>query len=367
MSEPLIRDYLDKILLLEERVGAKVSYQSLQPFSLSLVLRDPLALNDTARKIVDFVGIKDLVIIAPTVHKEDRAGHIDLGDTRAAVFIEIADDLLDFPLCVLATLAHEVSHRYLQVHGISCGTGPEFHYHNEILTDVTAVFLGLGKLMLNGCHEERAHQERKNGHVQTVTQVRTVGYLEPEQFTFVYLLVCAMRNIPPEEYESGLLPLAIGRVRECRSTYADGFFSESFHRDNIWDELQERRNQMKFDATTKLNLAHRLRQFEEGYFATASTFLTNTQAKVAGSGPHFPPIPYDPALRFLVAVKANLEISRAINDIAHCSDETEQHIKLLTQLLAMVEGKDKGKRNFLESWRNWFQRRNSKPRKFPSI
>lgn len=329
-----------------------------------MALRDPLALNNAARKIADFVGIKDLVIIAPTIHREDRAGHIDLGNTRDAVFIEIADDLPNFPLTVLATLAHELSHRYLQVRGISCGSGPEFHYHNEILTDVTAVFLGLGKLMLNGCTEEKAHQETKNGHVKTVTQVRTVGYLEPEQFTFVYLLVCAMRNISPEEYESGLLPVAIARVRECRCTYADGFFSQSFHRDSVWDELQKRRDQMKSDAANKLNLlACRIGELERRYLAPASTFLAKNQAKVAASGPHFPPIPYDPALKFLLAVKAKLELSQAIDDIVRCSDETERHIKLLTQLVAMVEGKDKAKRKLLDSWSNWFQRRNSKPRK----
>jgi hypothetical protein len=384
MSEPFIRDYLDKIFLLEERVGAKVGYQSFHPFSLSLALRDPLALNKAAREIADFVGIKDLVVIAPTVHREDRAGHIDLGSTRDALFIEIADDLLNFPLCVLATLAHELSHRYLQVHGISCGSGPEFHYHNEILTDVTAVFLGLGKLMLNGCTEEKTRQEEKNGQVQTVTQVKTVGYLEPEQFTFVYLLVCAMRSIPPEEYESGLLPGVIGRVRECRAKYANDFFSEHFHGDTIWDELRARSDLAKSDATNKLNLlARRLRQLEEGYLATASNFLTKAQAKVAKSGAQFLPLPYDRALKFLLAVKTNQEISQASGDMARRSYETERHIKLLTDLLGVVDGspkeefksqrptgeqgEDKAKRKLLDSLRNWFQRRKSKPRRLPSI
>ena len=52
---------------------------------------------------------------------------ISTWEALEGVFIEVADDLLDFPACVLATLAHEISHRYLHVQGLSCGIGPEFY------------------------------------------------------------------------------------------------------------------------------------------------------------------------------------------------------------------------------------------------
>lgn len=369
MSEPVIRDYLDKILLLEDRVGAKVGYHSFHPFSLPFAFRDPLALNNAARKIADFVGIKELVIVATTTHDHDRAGQIDLGNTRDAVFIEVAENIVDFPLCVVATMAHEISHRYLQVHGISCGAGPEFHYHNEILTDITAVFLGLGKPMLNGCTGERSYQQTRDGHVQTVTESRMVGYLDAEQLTFVYLLVCAMRKISPHEYEDALTREALNRLRECSSRYADGFFSEHFHQDGIWGELQSKSELMKSDARNKLNLlARKLNELEKGYLAHASNFLTKTTAKVETSGPQFPPIPYDPALKFILAVKGNLELSQAINDVVGCSNEAEGHIKMLTQLLTFADGKSAGvsaevsrdaktSKSRMDSWRKWLQRR----------
>jgi hypothetical protein len=213
-NQPLIPDYLEKLLLLESTMGARVGYQLFAPPS-RFNPRDTLALNRTAKDLANFVGVNDLLTVAATAHSENCAGHIDLGSTKDGVFIEVAADLLDFPECVLATLAHEISHRYLHAHGLSCGTGPEFHYHNEILTDITAVFLGLGKLMLNGCVAERSYRESKNGRQQVTTQSRTVGYLEPGQLTFVYLFVCAMRDISSEEYERWLVPTAVNRVREC--------------------------------------------------------------------------------------------------------------------------------------------------------
>ena len=45
----------------------------------------------------------------------------------------------------MGTLAHEISHKYLQINNITCGYGPAFNYHNEILTDITAVYLGFWK------------------------------------------------------------------------------------------------------------------------------------------------------------------------------------------------------------------------------
>jgi hypothetical protein len=48
-------------------------------------------------------------------------------------------------------LAHEVTHSFLYSGGVSLEDPKE----NELLTDLTAVFVGLGKLMLNGYSDER--------------------------------------------------------------------------------------------------------------------------------------------------------------------------------------------------------------------
>jgi hypothetical protein len=356
VSEHLANDYLEKLLLLEGRVGSRVGYQMFEPPS-DFDSADLLALNRIARVIADSVGVKDRLTVTPTVHPKDCAGHIDLGDTAEGVFIEVAEDLLEFPDCVLATLAHEISHRYLHLHGVSCGTGPAFHYHNEILTDITAVFLGLGKLMLNGCTGQREFRSTSG----VVTHTRTVGYLDRQQLTFVYLLVCEMRNILTEEYEEGLLPIAVDGIRQCRNQYSLRFFSANFRGDGFLEELQIKLDRTKSDVSTTLNLLEqKLYEINEGYLSRVLDFLGKARTQVASSDPHSQPISYDPALKFLLAVRLNLEISKAIADLNCRIGEAEQHTNLLCELVAVADGKARAKFRPMDRWKNWLRHKSTK-------
>jgi hypothetical protein len=58
------------------------------------------------------------------------------------VFIQISADLVSFLEAILATLSHEISHKYLEVNRVSWAEGPANHYHNEVPTDITAIFPG---------------------------------------------------------------------------------------------------------------------------------------------------------------------------------------------------------------------------------
>ena len=357
MSEPFVHDYLSKLLLLEDKVGANVGYQSFEPPLRSGLQFDPsnqLTLNLAARDMARFVGIQDIVTVAITGHTKECAGHIDLGDTNEGVFIEIASDLLDFPHCLLATLAHELSHLFLHSHGISCGSGPEFYYHNEILTDVSAVFLGLGKLMLNGCTGEKIVRTPS----QVVAHSRTVGYLKPGQLTFVYLLVCAMRGIPSADYERWLVPMAVGRVRECRDKYNSHFFSANFHQDTIWDEFQSQIDRAVSECANNLNaLESEMRQLEQGYLPKTSLFLKNSRAKVAAVRSIAKPNSHDPAMKFLLAITAGLENSQSVSDLSSCLEDANRYTQKVSDLLAVADGKATILPNTINSWKGWFQRR----------
>jgi hypothetical protein len=58
------------------------------------------------------------------------------------VFLEVATDICGYKDPVLATLCHELCHKYLHVHWNRHGFD---QIEQEYLTDVTAVYLGLGK------------------------------------------------------------------------------------------------------------------------------------------------------------------------------------------------------------------------------
>lgn len=150
MSELPIEDYTKKLLMLENRVGARTKYKILEPFLLGA--ENIVMVQNAVRRIAEFVGLQNLSFIVSVARQDDKAGgHVELEHGQSEVFIEISENVAKSSTAVLATLAHEITHKYLQEQAISVGPGPKHKYENEVFTDIATVFLGLGKLMLNGC------------------------------------------------------------------------------------------------------------------------------------------------------------------------------------------------------------------------
>jgi len=89
------------------------------------------------------------------------------------------------PRDIAAILAHEVTHVFLYRHGIRMTDTLE----NEILTDTTAVYLGVGWLSLNAYRLTEDRQERYIAPDMREVRIRTteerLGYLTPEEFGYV--------------------------------------------------------------------------------------------------------------------------------------------------------------------------------------
>lgn len=212
MTELIIEKLIQKLIQLEKVVGSKTSYKLLDPFILNT--KDRISIQNAARKIAEFIGLSNFTfLVSVTKQEENVAGKIELEWREREVFIDISDKIVNFPEAVLSTLSHELAHKYLQVNQIK----ETIEFENEILTDVTTIFLGLGKLMLNGCEYSIHTFERDNNVVQEKFQL---GYLKPNQIAFVYLLVCAMRKIPSNEYERGLSLSSINAIRMCEKIMA---------------------------------------------------------------------------------------------------------------------------------------------------
>ena len=196
MSKIYITDYLQKLSLLEKNLGAKTNYQILEPFTLNS--QDIIGIQSAGKKIANFIGLTDLTfIIATTKQKKNVGGHIELNNEKN-VFIELSPDTLKFPESILASLSHEITHKYLHIHNLKFDNT----YENEVLTDIAAVFLGIGKLILNGCECKRTYEEYASGGTKVITETIKTGYLSREQIAFVYLLTCSMRKISSDTYES---------------------------------------------------------------------------------------------------------------------------------------------------------------------
>lgn len=85
----------------------------------------------------------------------------------------------------VAILAHEICHKYLQIHGIYI---PDITIVNEIYTDLCTIYVGFGDCILKGYH--------------TVTGTSILGYLQSEIYKDVSILIDVVakgKSLPAEE------------------------------------------------------------------------------------------------------------------------------------------------------------------------
>lgn len=97
-------------------------------------------------------------------------------------------------------LAHEISHVFLFNKRIWLSDTNQ----NEMLTDLTAIFIGLGKLMINGLFVD-ANELKREGHV--------LGYLTPDLVVYSYKKVAAYRSIESRIYLKNIMPEALKIIK----------------------------------------------------------------------------------------------------------------------------------------------------------
>lgn len=219
--------FLSLIKTLEIAVGHTTKYAQLEPFPCTTALNgelDIIAIQKAGKTIAQHAGLSDLTfIISVTTQEPSTAGHIELRYGAPEVFVEISRDICPYKDAVLATLCHEVSHKFLHVNCIRHGT---MQVEQEYLTDVTSVFLGMGKIMLNGCECQRSYTKAEDGRITTTTKSVRTGYISRECFAFVYRLVCEMRRIPRDQYLKGLSEAAHQAVLACEARYGNWFMPQ---------------------------------------------------------------------------------------------------------------------------------------------
>jgi len=323
MAEVFADDYIAKILLLEKAVGHKVSYRILDPFYVHTESADGYVdIQRAAQRVAEFVGLNGLTfLIEPTRLAKDTCGRIELQSHGVEVFVQISPDLFGFPDAVLATISHEIAHKFLHINRIEWGAGPADHYHNEVLTDVASVFLGLGKLMLNGHHAERT-TKRASG---TTTHTRKVGYLEGNQLAFVYLLTCHMRRIGEKDLFDGLTPHSASIVRQQEAKFSSYF--RDFHdtdqasaiRRNVASLVKNVRDEESNFLKTMGDLRKSLDSLEAETLKRAHTQTDSINSALGKLNSD----DLDPCLRYINAVKLDKLLHQAQADMHSVTNEIE--------------------------------------------
>ena len=147
-------------------------------------------LNRETRMMLDFVGLESCT---PDCHfsktSANTAGNINL-NSEPVVRINISKDFKENPKAVVATLAHEICHKLLYTYGIYF---PSMTNVNEVYTDLCTIYIGFGKLIIDGyitnCHNTTHYLGYLDIHVykDTYSIVKTANGIEidsDEQFDF---------------------------------------------------------------------------------------------------------------------------------------------------------------------------------------
>ncbi len=143
----------------------------------------------------------------------DVGGQIEI-DESADVFIEVDRSVLGEERLLLACLAHEVCHKLLAVHNVQVGApcDTDHELENERLTDIAAIWSGLGKLLLNGCQFET---EQRDGRRVTIT-AHGGGYVHIDSLAAAYLLVAHAREVRGRQLTRGLEADALRAIDRAR-------------------------------------------------------------------------------------------------------------------------------------------------------
>lgn len=340
MSQISVEDYIRKVEMLEKQVGAKTTYEMLPPFSLNP--NDPIAIQAAAKKIAEFVGLQDITFIIATAKQEDKVGgHIELKPEESTIYVEISKEMKKFHATVLAVLAHEITHKYLQVNNISCGAGPFYQYENEILTDITTIFLGLGKLMLNGCECQNIREENVPGGTRIITETVKAGYLDRSQLAFVYRLVSAMRRIPAKVYEPGLSTEAAHTLQECETQYRY-YFDDRFSEPSTKSRLVENANSaIRTTQSILSNIDKNLSYLQHACMNEVEVFLRKTHKRlmeiILESRKITDANEYDPCLRFINNMQVDQETTKLISEIKDLESQAAQYESSIAQLASLVQ------------------------------
>lgn len=176
-----IRVVLENLQLLNDRIGLNnVKPRSgLQELSR---LSTPEEVDCFVACVAKTMGLADCKItLRFGTTGESVGGFVNLGRTGGEIPICVSYSLSDYPASVMAVICHELSHVFLHRFHIAKDTVAE----NELLTDCTAIFLGFGDIMLNGCTEAFVKVTEQSRCISG----QQVGYLKPSQVALAYDIV----------------------------------------------------------------------------------------------------------------------------------------------------------------------------------
>ena len=124
----------------------------------------PQEMNDECQRMLDFAGLEGYKADARFVAIDvNTAGRTVPGYTpEGKITIEVSDSMTGNWKAVIATLAHEICHHVIYLHGIR---PQHMDWMVETYTDLCTIYFGFGQLILDGYRTNVRSQERTLGYL----------------------------------------------------------------------------------------------------------------------------------------------------------------------------------------------------------
>jgi hypothetical protein len=168
---------------------------------------------------------------APTEAGEGPARFSGMVEGRCV--IDVAEDRLEDAEVVAAALCHVVAHAYRARHGLAIGAVVEGHYREmparnerrtaleERLTDVTAIYLGLGVLAANGAHRQRTSGRMVGSYATWQMSTERLGTLGPHAASYLLDAQVVVRGLDAAARKRLAAHLEINQAAYFSATCAD--------------------------------------------------------------------------------------------------------------------------------------------------
>jgi len=329
---------IDKIIFLEKYIGEKVSKSIIEPFYVPP--NDIISIQNAAKKICEFLGLQNMIFIV-TIAKQSyqTAGHVELNNSHT-IFIELDSDVANNSESILHVLSHEITHKYLHYNGIKAQQGKIYEQENEILTDLTAIYIGLGKLILNGSEYKSEQVIYDKNNMKTQTSIHKYGYLSREKYEYAYLLVCRMRNIPFELCKLGLKYISGDSLKLYEQNYEDKYLTKSLSSSSKKMEINERTNNIikksqmaLMELEKRLNLLRMFTDdrllFLENSHKFIKDFMNNAKTFIEKNKDN-------PNINFLSGAKFNEEHKNLDDKLIDIKIDTERMFKKIEELINLL-------------------------------
>jgi hypothetical protein len=348
-ADPIARGILEKLTLLERTAGVRAHYRILDPPPLQST--DIAALQTAARMIGDWIGLRNTIFHILPSSNSPSEGTLIRSDGSADEFtMELPEGSTKTIASALSALCYGVAKAYLAKANIGHTHGTSQHVSTPAFVDVTAVFLGFGKLLLN-CSSPPSHPHgilADDADQQPDPEKR----LATKYVAFTHRVVCAMRGLDYEHHLTGLTADGIAVLRSW-DTHRDTLLTQSLR--NVLTASAPHRPLMDALSDNRIGLARMdqmvrfleaavlqpVRQELAGYHQECRDAAERATSKE--------PETYDPCLVYLNHARRRMDMQKLADDLA---TQQETVIKRFQVLLRALNSLDEQGLVVAESSRN---------------